>query len=349
MRGALASCVVAIALAGGNLPVASAHVGALTVSTSIEGATRYDTAVSASQNLYYEGGPILPFRSPDGPTVVLATGENWPDALGGAHLAGHFRSPMLLTKRDSTPASVLAEIQRLEPSHVVILGGTAAVSEAVESLLAQTYTVERVSGDNRYATARAIVERARVGGIPDYKGPALVATGRDFPDALAGSPLATNGWPLFLVSSAGLDNETLTLMQETVAGPILILGGTSVVSQNVEDELRTEFGTGAVTRLGGANRYETARLIAEYGQSEGILDWDGLGIATGESFPDALAGGVMCGILDAPILLTKRSSLPAPTDEVLRSWAPAVNEYYFIGGLGAINQDVRDAVQAALK
>jgi putative cell wall-binding protein len=67
--------------------------------------------------------------------VYIAVGTNFPDALAGAAQAAASGSPILLTPSNALPADVVAEITRLEPYAIVILGGTAVISQAVESQL----------------------------------------------------------------------------------------------------------------------------------------------------------------------------------------------------------------------
>lgn len=88
------------------------------------------------------------------PVVYVATGENFPDALGGGPVAAMAKGPILLVRQNSIPGETAAELTRLAPDKIVILGGTAAVSVAVETALAGfAPTVERIAGSNRYDTA----------------------------------------------------------------------------------------------------------------------------------------------------------------------------------------------------
>jgi hypothetical protein len=88
------------------------------------------------------------------PVVYIATGENFPDALGAGPVAAMVKGPVLLVRRDSIPGETAAELVRMSPDKIVIVGGTAAVSQAVENGLAPyAATVQRIAGANRYDTA----------------------------------------------------------------------------------------------------------------------------------------------------------------------------------------------------
>jgi hypothetical protein len=64
-------------------------------------------------------------------TVFLATGLEFADALSGGAAAGALDSALLLVQRDCVPEAVNREIDRLDPQRVVVLGGNAALSDAV--------------------------------------------------------------------------------------------------------------------------------------------------------------------------------------------------------------------------
>ena len=86
----------------------------------LAGANRYDTAVAISSGS---------FISAD--VVYVATGLNFPDALAAGPVAGLTAGPLLLVPGTSVPASVQAELSRLDPDRVVVLGSAGVVSDSV--------------------------------------------------------------------------------------------------------------------------------------------------------------------------------------------------------------------------
>jgi hypothetical protein len=101
-------------------------------------------------------GAGAPAGGPTTQVVYIATGENFPDALGAAATAAVGLGPVLLVQQNSIPAPTLAELNRLQPDNIVIVGGTAVVSNAVETQLAGlgfSPGVTRIAGTNRYDTA----------------------------------------------------------------------------------------------------------------------------------------------------------------------------------------------------
>lgn len=307
----------------------------------VAGASRIGTAIEASK---------LAFADDSIDTVVIATAMNWPDALGGAALAGAVDGPILLTNPTSLAPEVLSEITRLGATHAYILGGPSAVGTSVETALKSklgTGNVKRLAGAGRYETSRLIAAETVSALGPTYGGVAFLATGANFPDALGASPLAAaDGWPIYLVNPAtGADAALKGALASDGVDEVIVLGGTGVISNAVKDGL----GVKKTIRLAGDNRYDTARVVAAYGISDGGLSWDGVAIATGENFPDALAGGVLQGTSGSVLLLTPSKSLNAGVAGVLAANKAVIGEVRFLGGEGAISTPVRTAVTNALK
>lgn len=316
------------------------RLSASTARVSISGANRYDTAVKVSQQAFSSA-----------PTVVIATGENWPDALGGAALASAEGGPILLTGPTSLPSSVLYEIRRLGASKAIILGGPGAVGWGVQSALSAELgasSVTRLGGSSRVQTAELIARAtvARLG--TGYDGGVFVATAENFPDALAASPLASaKGWPILLAPSSGLASSTRSTIGSIGATKAIILGGTKVVTSATQSAVAGAVGgSGNVTRLSGSNRYSTGVAVANYGVNSAGLTYDKVAIATGENFPDALAGGVLQGRAGSVMLLTTGSSLDSAVSSVLGARAGTISTVRFLGGTSALGVGAReDAIQ----
>jgi len=192
----------------------------------LAGANRYATAAAISTDTYDPGVPL----------VFLATGQDFPDALVGAAAAGAVQAPMLLVTKNTLPAATAAELTRLQPGRIVLFGTTDSVSDAVLAAVSAYAPggVIRVAGTDRYSTAAAISAATKAPGVPV----AYIATGLDFPDALAGAAVGglTQG-PLLLVTRDSIPAATLTELLRLRPGRIVILGGTGVVSDAVQAQL----------------------------------------------------------------------------------------------------------------
>ena len=302
----------------------------------VAGANRYATAIAASKKAFPEGSEY----------VVVATGMNWPDALGGSALAGALDAPILLTATSSLPAEVRAEIVRLGATKAIILGGTPAVSAAVMGQIdaISGVSVERISGPNRYDTAIKVAARTIAVLGDGYDGTAFIATGMNFPDALGASPLAAAaGWPIYLANpNQGSNAGLVSVMKAAGVTDAILLGGANVVS----DTIRVALGTTYETRLSGANRYDTAVVVATYGAANADLTWNKVAIATGQNFPDALSGGALQGKDGSVLLLTPTASLNANVAAKLAANKAVITEVRFLGGPPAVSQGVRNQVKA---
>lgn len=320
----------------------------------VAGEDRVETAVRISQTAF-------PAGSTPG-AVLVTTSGNWPDALGGSALAGAVDGPVLLAGQ-TLDSQVIAELNRLRDlgaQRAYILGGTNAVSRAVRVQLNNLFgaaNVERIGGATRYETSFMIAEKVatimNAAGTP-LDGTVVVATGRNFPDALSISPLAAGKvWPIILAQVDAQGRPTLAMefamSDRAGAQRAIIVGGDAVVSATTESWLNQLFG-GAdnVSRLGGRNRYHTARLIATFGVNQHGFAWDRVAIATGENFPDALAGGVLQAKANSVMLLTNTATLNPQTAEALSTNRAAITRVTYLGGLAAISQNARNQIAAVL-
>ena len=261
--------------------------------TRIAGHDRYGTAAAVSRAV---------FDSAD--VAYLAVGTSYPEAVAAGPIAALRGAPLLLTRTGSLPAETRNELQRLGVTEVVILGGTDAVSAVVEADLAASYTVTRITGPDRYASVAAIsASYFEPGAVPV----AYVARGDLFPDALAGGPAAVaSGGPVLLTDGAELPAATAAELQRLGPDRIVILGGPAAVTDGVKASLG-QYTTGAVSRLAGRDRYDTAAVISSTLPSGPRTIF----LATSENFPDALAGVPLTE--SDPLLLVSDKAVPGPT------------------------------------
>jgi putative cell wall-binding protein len=205
--------------------------------------------------------------------------------------------------------------------------------------------VNRLAGMNRYTTSKVVADTViKLTGGPNWRGPVIVTTGENFADALAGAPLGAGlDWPVLLANPITGDVYMPSGMSRAV-----ILGGTGAVPASTEAMLKaTELSNSDVVRLGGATRYETAALTAEYGVDNGLL-WNGVGIATGENFPDGLTGGASAGLNRTVMLLTPTASLAPAAATALTDNKDDIMTVQFFGGPGAVSTTVENQVKSIL-
>lgn len=272
-------------------PVANAvfvqHRESFTATERLAGAGREHTA-AATARAGFPGGAD---------TAVIAAGGDFPDALAGGPLAAVLDAPLLLANPGGVSEVTRSALADLGVERVTVLGGDSAVPPAaVDQLESDGLDVRRVAGSTRFATAAAIsdalVERA---GSPDR---VVLASGLGFADALvAAGPAGMLDTPILLGTDDQLPGATRAALRALAPGEVLVVGGSEAISDDVAQQAAQAAGGASVTRLAGPHRFATARAINEWAANQvpdsliGQLDRDGLLVARGDTFPDALAGG----------------------------------------------------------
>lgn len=292
----------------------------------LAGTSRYDTALQVSQAGWTQAG-----------AVVLARGDDFPDALAGAVLAksSQANGPLLLTETGQLTEGVLAEIQRLKATKVYILGGTGAVSSAVEATLTKNnLTVERLKGEDRYETAAKIALK----GVPSST-EAFLAAGESFADALSiSSYAASKGIPLLLTDAGNVPEVTLNALQTLGVKKITLIGGEGVIEPKVETLLKEKYTVG---RLAGLDRYETnLKVLNTLSYSS-----DSIYVATGEDFPDALAGAVLAAKQNNPIVLVPKQDLSTDSMGYLSTRRLGGSSFTMLGGWGVISYGLESMIR----
>ena len=302
------------------------------VDDRVSGTDRFETAADI----------CAAFVEPNPDNVYVATGLAFPDALTGGVPAALTPTCMLLTAGSFIPDRTVAELERLQPRAITVLGGTAAVQDGVVAQF-EAYTdgpVRRLAGADRFATAAAISADA----FPDGAHTAFVATGVNFPDALAGVPAAAAyEAPILLATSAGLPQATAAELARLDLHEIIVLGGSGVVGDTVVAELENH--ASEVRRIAGADRFATAVQVGDLliGQDppSPLVSF----VATGVQFPDALAGGAVAGAIPGPIYLVGRDFTPDSVTAELDRIRP--DRLVIFGGAGAVSADNEGRLRAA--
>lgn len=250
--------------------------------------------------------------------AIVARGDAYPDALASSALAGLEDAPVLLSARDHVPPAVLEELERLGTQRVVLLGGEAALDRDVaDDLRSAGLAVSRVAGESRFETATAVADLVvslkadgmtpRVGGPRDE---VLLVEGvnadprRGWPDAVsAGQLAAASGVPVLLTESTRLPEETRAWLAENRPDRVTVVGGPVAVSDGVVDEVASL--GGKVRRIAGDDRYATAEAVAmELSRRRGSsTPSPRVYVASGHSFPDAMAVGPAAASTDGVVVL----------------------------------------------
>ena len=261
--------------------------------------------------------------------VVLAKGEDYPDALCAAPLAAALHAPILLTDSNYLPFDVEAEIDRLMTKSVIIIGGTGAISDSIRlKLEAKGLDCTRIAGQSRYETSAMIA--ATVEELEGGKTEAFLVTGENFPDALSvASYAASHGIPILLTEKDRLPDCTKSIIGYYNINKVYGIGGTGVISDSVLYSLP------GAERIGGQNRYETNSKVLKRFQQNYQIGF----FATGNNFPDALSGSALAAAFNSPIILVD-PGMPSEIVAEIRQRRGEIKVKFLLGGEGAIKSSL---------
>lgn len=226
------------------------------------------------------------------------------------------------------------------------LGLSAAPAGAVTS--GNGFAFTRIAGQNRFGTAAALAQQA----FPNGAATVLIATGFNFPDALAGNYLAGQDQaPILLVNASGpVPQETLSALQTLRTKNVIILGLTAAVGADVQQQLASTTSSASgggnlnVTRIGGTTRFDTAQLINETPGAAAVGTFQGKKtafLATGANFPDALGAGPVAFAEKFPVILTDPNTLSPQASKTISDLG--IQQLLVLGGTAAVSQGVETA------
>lgn len=291
----------------------------------LAGSNRFETANEVSTQGWRGGAG----------QVVLVNVQSFPDALAAVPLARKLNAPILLMEGNGLYQSTLAEIERLAPSKIVLIGGTGVISQTVEDAIIEVYgkdNVVRYGGSDRYATAAEIAKALGT------KGRAVLANGASFADALAISSYAGYyGIPILFTEADRLPQATAQALSERGVNSTIVVGGKGAISESIFKQLPS------AVRYGGEDRYATAIAIAD-----GLkLNVARTYVATGLDFSDALVAGNLAAQTLSPLIMVDKG-LPAATENFLAGHKNAIGALIKIGGEGVISSELNKKMKEVI-
>ncbi|MBQ0004611.1 MAG: cell wall-binding repeat-containing protein [Clostridiales bacterium] len=267
------------------------------------GATRYDTSVTAAKVFRYF------FDHPNETgleNVIVASGENFPDALTGSFLSAYTAAPIVLVS-PGTEGKIKTFIDENLASDgtVYILGGTSVVSDKFKkSLEKANHKVKRLAGANRYSTNIEIIKETM--GDVRVIDSLVVCASSGYADSLS---VSATGKAIMLVGDK-LTAEQKSFLSTFSANKVYVVGGTAVVSDNVMNSVLKSMKDAPAyyKRLAGANRYKTSVAVAEefFAEDNNIVT-----LASGGDFPDGLSGGAVAYQAGGPLILVANTNYQA--------------------------------------
>lgn len=280
------------------------------------GYDRYETCVSISKAGWEKSD-----------YVVIATGEDFPDALSAAPLAKKYNAPILITKSKTLSFSIEKEIERLSVKNAFLVGGNSAVSQDIENkLVSKGIKCTRLEGKNRYETAVKIADH--IGEVSEV----IIATGDNFPDTLSiASYAAFKNIPILLTEKNKLPDSADKYIKYNNISKIYAVGGTKVISDSVFKNISN------IERISGEDRYGTNIEILNKFSKE--FDLKSVYIATGQNFPDALTGSILAASSKSPIILVD-TKLSQYTVKYAKDNIDKIKSIYILGGEQVISDSI---------
>lgn len=269
-----------------------------TTMNKLAGTDRYKTAIDVSKAGWSTAQ-----------NAILVNGTALPDALCVGPLADEYNAPILLTEKDKLNADTLTELKRLGVKEVTIIGGNSVISQAQENdLKSKGFNIDRIYGSTRYETSIKIADKLK----PMYQAKGqrktvFLANGvKGLADATSvGGPAGAKDGYILYTDGQNLDNNIKKFI-ETSADDVYLIGGTSVISQGIEKELRNTTNK-SIHRISGTDRKDTnAKVIDMFFANKNIeniyVAKDGMDKEN--ELVDALAVGALASQKNAPILIS---------------------------------------------
>ncbi|WML36191.1 cell wall-binding repeat-containing protein [Clostridium sp. OS1-26] len=292
----------------------------------ISGNDRYQTSLNIANNFFND----------DSKNIIIANGENFPDAIAGSILSEKLDAPILLVNKNlEEDKNLRNRIDKITGgcANIYILGGDASISNNYEKIAFQK-TI-RLSGSDRFSTNSAIINYVNV-----KKGtPVIIVNGYEFADALSVSSIsAIKGYPVIMTAGDKLNDNAAEMLKNIEPSQIFIIGGQGAISDNVVNNINNTIkglNNSKITRISGADRYETSLNVAKYFNLNGNTAI----IASGEDFPDALSGSALAAKLNAPVILTNGKDISAQKSYLDTT---SYKKLILLGGESSISTDVEN-------
>ena len=269
--------------------------------TRISGKDRITTSVEISKSAYTTSE-----------NVVLASGFNFADALSAGQLASALDAPLLLSSQDKLDSQTKNEIERLKAKKVFVVGGDNAISKTGidTNLRLSNIDVTRLEGQDRYSTSQKVMEKTKEIINPEYL---LIASGKNFPDALAATGFFVNHKSVMVLSD-GVTYPQSNLQEIAIGG---------------KNQLPLKGFKGR--RVSGKDRYETALEIAKlsFDKNNNAI------LASGEVFADSLSAVSLTKKHNAPIILTQSDSLTENAKKYLNG-----KNVFIVGGEKTVAKNI---------
>ncbi|WP_186431529.1 cell wall-binding repeat-containing protein [Clostridium sp. BSD9I1] len=270
--------------------------------------------------------------------VIIAQGDNFPDALCSVPLAKRYDAPILLTSKDALTKEAEEEIIRLSPKNIILIGGEGSISSKAEKYMQDKFNgaaIERIGGKDRFETSAKIAEKL------GFNGEVALTSSVSFADALSLAPIAAvKEMPILLTPKDNLSSHTSNYLKGKTIDKAYIIGGTGVVSDNLKSSISNS------KRIYGQNRFATnVAILKEFSNElneENVFTALGVG-PKGNEFADALSGAALAAKMNAPMILTDKT-LPSEIKNYVLSDLSKEAGVFVLGGEAVVSNSIANYV-----
>ena len=294
----------------------------------IAGKNRYETS-------YKVGVALGEYKN-----IVIASGEDFPDALSSGLLGSIMGAPVLLTEKNSVNPYLYSALDSHRNQKYYVVGGESSVSKRVKNDV-QTFSkidLKNLAGKDRYETSVLVASKVNedIMGNPYLTDMLAVYSGENFADALSATPFMyqndidkKNVIPLMVALKNGskINSELYTF----------VFGGESFIPKGKEG-----------LRLAGSNRYRTSVEVAKAFKTRLNKDIDTIIIASGETYPDALSSGPLAAKKNAAILLTEARELNKDVKKYIEE-TKSIKNVIIVGGESSVSSQVEKDLSSIVR
>lgn len=263
----------------------------------LEGDTRYETAVEISKKGWANGSD----------TVVLVNGYSIVDGITSTPLATTNEAPTLLVEKDRVATSTTNELKRLNPKHVILIGGENSIGSKVEGViknLGSDITIDRVGGSDRYETSLLISEKVAE---KNDVNKVYVTSGIGEADSLSiASKAGAEKQPIVLASKDDISSGIYDWIKEKEVKDAYFIGGTASLSDKVISKVDSIVSSDvSKNRIAGSDRQETnAKVIEKFYPEQ---TYSSVYVSKSDQLVDALTAGPLAAKTNSPVVLLGNS------------------------------------------
>ncbi|MBC2575987.1 N-acetylmuramoyl-L-alanine amidase [Peptostreptococcus canis] len=304
-----------------------------TIANIIYGKNRIHTAVKVSRQGWTNGAD----------TVVIVNSNNTLHGIIATPLATTYNAPILITNYNSLDAKVIAELKRLSPKKVILVGDRTLISKAVSDKIKRDTgaNMERIFGTRSSDLSLAIAKR--ISSSRKINTAFVVSDTNGVADALTiSSKAGAAKEPILVVSKNYMGTNTYNYLKSNVSN-VYYVGGTSSISNAIISKINSVVdNAGNSNRISGKNRHETnINVINKFYKMTNfstliVTKSDNVGLI------DTVCAGPFAALFGAPIVITPKEVVTNTTKAFLNT--KTSKEIYQIGGgiLPSVTSDIKN-------